>query len=54
MQGDLDGKLTELGFEVARKSVLLDDTIKSLGVYTVDVRLPPHVVGQVKVWIVKE
>jgi large subunit ribosomal protein L9 len=53
-EGDIALKLSEMGFEVDRKMVLLDEPLKSLGVYTVNVKLHPEVTGQVKVWIVKE
>jgi ribosomal protein L9 len=31
---------------------VLEEPIKSLGVYTVDVRLHQNVVGKLKVWVV--
>lgn len=52
--GDIVEKLQEKGFNIEKKMILLDEPIKSLGVFTVDVRLHPEVVGQVKVWIVRE
>ncbi len=51
---DIAGKLTEQGFEIDRKQVLLDEPIKILGVYTIEVRLHSDVTGKVKVWVVKE
>jgi ribosomal protein L9 len=32
----------------------IEDSIKALGIYTVDVKLPGGVVGKVKVWVVRE
>jgi ribosomal protein L9 len=34
--------------------IIIEEPIKSLGVFTIDVKLHPEVVGQVKVWIVRE
>jgi large subunit ribosomal protein L9 len=53
-EADIAAKIVEHGFEVDKKMVLLPEPIKSLGVFTVDVRVHPEVVGQVKVWIVRE
>lgn len=53
-EGDIAEKLEEIGFEVDKKMILLDEPIKSLGVYTIDVKLHPEVIGQIKVWIVRE
>ena len=47
-------KLNEQGFEVDRKSVELDEPIKSLGVFTVPVKLGLGVEANVKVWVEKE
>jgi large subunit ribosomal protein L9 len=47
-------KLAELGHPVERRHVQLEEPIKALGVYTVEVRLHPEAVATVKVWVVKE
>ena len=39
---------------LAGKQVLLDEPIKQLGVYTIDVKLHREVSAPVKVWVVKE
>jgi large subunit ribosomal protein L9 len=52
--GDIAGKLNEQGFSVDKKQIALDEPIKVLGVYTVDVNLHADVAGKVKVWVVKE
>ncbi len=46
--------LTAKGYEVDRRAVQLDEPIRALGVYTVELRLHPEVVAQVKLWVVKE
>lgn len=46
--------LKEKGFTVDKRHIELEESIKALGIYTVDVRLPGSVVGKVKVWVVRE
>ena len=49
---DVCDALHEEGVEVDHRKIQLDQPIKHLGVYTVDVRLAPEVVAKVKVWVV--
>ena len=51
---DIARKLAEQGHEVDRREVMLDEPIKQLGVYTVDLRLHRDVTAPVKVSVVKE
>jgi large subunit ribosomal protein L9 len=51
---DIVRKLQEQGHEIDRREVMLDDPIKQLGVYTIDLRLHRDVTTPVKVWVVKE
>ena len=44
----------ELGHGLERRHVLLEEPIKALGVYPVEVRLHPEALATVKVWVVKE
>lgn len=46
--------LKALGYEVDRKQLLLDQPIKSLGIYTVPVRLHSGVEANLKVWVLPE
>ncbi|MEK6757296.1 MAG: 50S ribosomal protein L9 [Bacteroidota bacterium] len=46
--------LKEKGFTVDKRQVELADSIKALGIYNVDVRLPAGINGKVKVWVVRE
>ena len=46
--------LAENGVTVDKRNIELDETIKALGIYTVNVKLHPGVVGKVKVWVVGE
>ncbi len=51
---DIAGALVKGGFNVDRKNIQLVDPIKQLGVHSVNVKLSPEVVAQVKVWVVQE
>lgn len=46
--------LASQGLPVERKQVVLEEPIKSLGVYTVPIKLHPEVTAELKVWVVKE
>ena len=52
-QKDLAAHLSQEGFEVDAKSILLDKPIKELGIYKVTIELHPEVTSEVKVWVVK-
>ncbi len=49
--GHIAEKLAEAGHEISRKAILLEEPIKSLGIFTVPVKLPGSVEAQVKVWV---
>ena len=51
---DIAEKLGEQGIEVDRKQIQLDEPIKSLGVFSVPVRLHADVRPEIKVWVIKE
>ncbi len=51
---DIREALLSKGIDVDKKDILLDEPIKKLGVYTVEVRVHSKVTGRVKVWVVKE
>lgn len=46
--------LKEEDFDLDKNCIILDEPIKSLGIYEVPVKLPPDVSFKVKVWIVKK
>jgi len=46
--------LDEKGYEIDRRAIHLEDSIRELGVYNVEVRLHPEVAAAVKLWVVKE
>jgi large subunit ribosomal protein L9 len=49
---DIADVLAEEGFEIDHRKVILDQPIKHLGVFTVEVKLATDVVAKVKVWVV--
>jgi large subunit ribosomal protein L9 len=51
---DIAKLLKDQGFDVDKKQVLLEEPIKQLGVYTIDVRLHREISAPIKVWVVKE
>jgi large subunit ribosomal protein L9 len=51
---EIEQNLRENGFNIERKDILLEEPIKSLGIYTVPVRLNADVTANLKVWVVKE
>lgn len=46
--------LKEKGMELDKRIIDLEEPIKALGIYTVNVKLHPTVIGKVKVWVVRE
>jgi len=46
--------LAAQGFEFDKRKVILDEPIKSLGIYSVPIKLHTDVDATVKVWVVKE
>lgn len=51
---DIEKAFSAEGFNIDRKDILLPEPIKSLGVYSVPVRVFEDVVATTKVWVVKE
>ena len=46
--------LAEKGITVDKRSIELEEPIKALGIYTINVKIHPEVTGKVKVWVVRE
>ena len=42
------------GFEIDKRQILIDDTIKSLGVFDVKVKLHSEVTSNLKIWVISE
>jgi large subunit ribosomal protein L9 len=51
---DIAKELVDQGFDIDRKRILLEEPIKKIGVYTVDVKLHREVSVPIKVWVVKQ
>lgn len=51
---DIAKALLQEEIEIDRHDIVLDEPIKKLGVYHVQVRLHPEVMAEVKVWVVKK
>ena len=49
---DIEEGLAEKGIKIDRKKIMLDEPIRSLGVYTLDIKLASDVTGKIKVWVV--
>lgn len=49
---DIEEALSQEGINISRKRIILAEPIKSLGVYTVDIRLHTEVTAKLKVWVV--
>lgn len=46
--------LGQQGFEIDRRDILLEEPLKALGVYTVDIKLDRDMTAQLKVWVVRK
>ncbi len=51
---DIAAGIKEEGIEIEKNSILLNEPIKSLGIYEVQIKLHPEVTTTLKVWIVKK
>ena len=51
---DVAELLEKQGFVVDKRKILLEEPIKSLGIYEVPIKLHPQVTASLKVWVVKE
>lgn len=46
--------LKEKGYEIDKRKIEIDEAIKTLGIYRVNIKLHPSVGTKVKVWVVRE
>ena len=51
---DIQKSLKNEGLDIDKRTILLSDPIKSLGIFTVPIKVHPEVTAQVKVWVVKD
>jgi large subunit ribosomal protein L9 len=47
-------ELAAKGVTVDKRTIVLEEPIRALGIYTIDVKLHHSVTGKVKVWVVRE
>ncbi len=51
---EIQKALKDEGYEVAKEVILLEEPIKTLGIFQVPLKLHPEVPAEVKVWVVKK
>lgn len=51
---DISTALRDEGMEIEKNLIVLDEPIKSLGIYEIPIKLHPEIQAKVKVWIVKK
>jgi large subunit ribosomal protein L9 len=52
--GDVQTVLKEEGFEIDKKKIVLDEPIKTLGIYKIPIKIHRDVTATMKLWVVKE
>ena len=50
---DIEESLKEEGVKVDRRKILLEEPIKSLGIYKIPIKVHPEVTAHLKIWVVK-
>ena len=51
---DIEKAFNAEGFTIDKRDILLTDSIKALGVYTVPIRVFEDIIANTKVWVVRE
>lgn len=51
---DVSEAIAREGLQIDRKKIQIEEPIKKLGIYSIEVKVSPEVVVPVKVWVVKE
>lgn len=51
---DIAELLKEKGFEIDKRKIELEESIKALGVYTVPIKIQADIVANLKLWVVKK
>jgi len=46
--------LKEKGFDIEKRKIDIPEAIKSLGIYSVNIKIHPNVIAVVKTWVVRE
>ncbi len=47
-------ELSLRGFEIDRRNIVIDEPIRTLGVFDVKVKLHPEVISDLKIWVISE
>lgn len=51
---DIARVLSEEGFQIDKKNILLEKPIEELGIYEVSIKLHPEVIAKIRVWVTKK
>ncbi len=51
---DVSAKLKEAGYDIDKRNVILPDTIKQLGMFTIKVQLHRDVEAKIKLWVIND
>lgn len=51
---EIEKALNDEGFQIDKNAIIIEEPIKSLGIYEVPIKLHPEVTVNIKVWIVKK
>ena len=51
---DIADQLAERGYQIDKRTVLLEEPIKMIGIYKVPIRIHHDVNAEVRVWVIKE
>jgi len=51
---DIQSCLKHEGLDIEKKKIVLDEPIRSLGIFNVPIKLHPDITASLKVWVVKE
>jgi len=51
---DIANLLKEKGFEIDKRKIELEESIKALGVYTIPIKIQTDIVANLKLWVVKK
>lgn len=51
---DISGALRSEGIDIDKKDILLEEPIKSLGIYQIPIRLHPEIKTETRLWVIKE
>ncbi len=51
---EVSAKLKETGIDIDRKQIEIVDPIKTLGMYSIKVHLPPDIETKIKLWVISD